>query len=107
MGLYIVRPEYRGQDYGLRLWQAALAQQSNYALSGFRLAYPSVRYRGRAEPAARHPSVGPTAHAPQGEVIFVDVPEANPGTKSFLATLSLTPVFELAKLFGVTTFELG
>jgi hypothetical protein len=40
-------------------------------------------------------------------VIFVDVPEANPGTKSFLATLSLTPVFELAKLFGVTTFELG
>jgi hypothetical protein len=40
-------------------------------------------------------------------VIFVDVPEANPGTKSFLATLSLTPVIELPKLFGVTTFELG
>jgi hypothetical protein len=60
------------------------------------------------------------AHAPCGEVIFVDVPEANPGAKSFLATLSLTPVFETArmytgpdpaielpKLFGVTTFELG
>jgi GNAT superfamily N-acetyltransferase len=104
VGLYIVRPEFRGQDYGLRLWQAALAQQSNYALSGFRLAYPSVRSRGRAEPAAIHGSVGAAAHAPQGEVIFVDVPEANPGTKSFLATLSLTPVIELPKLFGVTTF---
>jgi hypothetical protein len=104
VGLYIVRPEFRGQDYGLRLWQAALAQQSNYALSGFRLAYPSVRYRGRAEPAAIHASVGAAAHAPQGELIFVDVPEANPGTKSFLATLSLTPVIELPKLFGVTTF---
>ena len=51
---------------------------------------------------------------------FVDVPEANPGAKSFLAALSLSPVFETArmytgpepaidlpKLFGVTTFELG
>jgi GNAT superfamily N-acetyltransferase len=212
VGLYIVRPEFRGQGYGFRLWQAALARlhghnvgldgvvahQSNYARSGFRLAYASVRYRGRAEPAAIHASVVPAAevafeaigdfdrqifperrdaflrpwltqpmagayaaqdgsrltgysvvrrcregwkigplaaddpviarrlyeaaaaHAPCGEVIFVDVPEANPGTKSFLATLSLTPVFEtarmytgpdpaieLAKLFGVTTFELG
>jgi GNAT superfamily N-acetyltransferase len=212
VGLYIVRPECRGQGYGLRLWQAALTrlhghnvgldgvvtQQSNYARSGFRLAYPSFRYRGRAEPAAIHASVRPAAevafeaigdfdrqifperrdaflrrwltqpmagayvaedggrltgytvvrrchegwkigplaaddpvialrlyeaavaHAPCGEAIFVDVPEANPGTKSFLAALSLTRVFETArmytgpdpeielpKLFGVTTFELG
>ena len=48
------------------------------------------------------------------------MPEANPGAKSFLAALSLTPVFEtarmytgpdpaieLSKLFGVTTLELG
>jgi ribosomal protein S18 acetylase RimI-like enzyme len=212
VGLYIVRPEFRGQGYGLRLWQAALtrlrghnvgldgvlAQQSNYALSGFRLAYRSVRYRGRAEPAAIHASIGPAAevafepigdfdrrvfperrdaflrawltqpmagayvaqgggrltgytvvrrcregwkigplaaddpviarrlyeaaaaHAPCDEALFLDVPEGNPGTKSLLAALSLTPVFETArmytgpdpaielpKLFGVTTFELG
>jgi GNAT superfamily N-acetyltransferase len=212
VGLYIVRPEYRGQGYGLRLWQAALArlrghnvgldgvlaQQSNYALSGFRLAYRSIRYRGRAEPATIHASIGPAAeatfegigdfdrrvfperrdaflrawltqpmagayvaqsrgrltgytvvrrcregwkigplaaddsviarrlyeaaaaHAPCDEPLFLDVPEGNPGMKSFLAALSLTPLFETArmytgpdpaielpKLFGVTTFELG
>ena len=75
VGLYIVRPEFRGRGYGLQLWRAALArldghnvgldgvvtQQSNYARSGFRLAYPSVRYRGRAEPAAIHASVVPAA----------------------------------------------
>ena len=191
VGLYIVRPEFRGQGYGLPLWQAAMArlhghnvgldgvvaQQSNYALSGFRLAYRSVRYRGQAEPAAIHASVeraaevtfeaigdfdrkvfperrdaflrswltqpmagayvaqdggrltgytvvrrcregwkiGPlaadepviarrlyeaaAAHAPCGEAIFVDVPEANPGTKSFLAALSLTPMFETARMY--------
>jgi hypothetical protein len=50
----------------------------------------------------------------------MDIPEANPAAKSFLATLSMTPVFETArmytgpdpavklpKLFGVTTLELG
>src|SRR4030095_16247595 len=63
VGLYIVRPEFRGRGYGLRLWQAAIArlaghnigldgvvaQQKNYAKSGFRLAYRNVRYRATAE----------------------------------------------------------
>ena len=62
-----------GLGYGLRLWQGAMArlqghnvgldgvvaQQANYARSGFRLAYANVRYRGRAETAAIHPSVAP------------------------------------------------
>ena len=75
IGLYIVRPEFRGQGYGLQMWQAAMArlrghnvgldgvvaQQGNYAQSGFRLAYRNVRYRGRAEPGAIHASVGPAA----------------------------------------------
>lgn len=212
LGLYIVRPEFRGQGYGMRLWQAAMvrlrghnvgldgvvAQQVNYARSGFRLAYRNVRYRGQAEPAAMHVSVAPAAevtfeairdldrqifperrdaflrawlaqpmagayvaqdagrltgftvvrrcregwkigplaagdevtarrlyeaaaaHAPRHEPIFVDIPEANPRTKSFIAALGMTPVFETArmytgpdpgielpKLFGVTTLELG
>ena len=77
VGLYIVRPEFRGQGYGMRLWKAAMvrlrghnvgldgvvAQQANYARSGFRLAYRNVRYRGRAEPAALHASVAPAAEA--------------------------------------------
>jgi GNAT superfamily N-acetyltransferase len=75
VGLYIVRPEFRGRGHGLRLWRAALerlrghvvgldgvvAQQANYARSGFRLAHRSVRHEGRAAPSAVHPSVRPAA----------------------------------------------
>ena len=71
IGLYIVRPEFRGRGYGLRMWQAAMprlsghnvgldgvpAQQGNYAKSGFRLAYRNVRYQCRASPSAVHASV--------------------------------------------------
>lgn len=60
LGLYIVRPEYRGQGYGWKLWQAGMArlgkrlvgldgvvaQQDNYRKSGFVLAYRNVRYEG-------------------------------------------------------------
>lgn len=60
MGFYIVRPDCRGNGYGLRLWEAAMtrlagrnigldgvvAQQANYARSGFRLAYRNIRYEG-------------------------------------------------------------
>jgi GNAT superfamily N-acetyltransferase len=212
VGLYIVRPEFRGQGYGMRLWQAAmgrlrghnigldgvLAQQGNYARSGFRLAYRNVRYRVVAEPVPIHASIAPAAaatfeairdvdryvfpeprdaflrhwltqplagtyvardgarltgytvirrcgegwkigplsaddaviarrlydaaatHAGAGEAILIDVPEANPASTSFLSTLDAVSVFEtarmytgpdpavqLAKLFGVTTLELG
>lgn len=61
LGFYIVRPEYRGQGYGWRLWQAGLAtlgnrnigldgvvdQQENYVRSGFTLAHRNIRYGGR------------------------------------------------------------
>jgi ribosomal protein S18 acetylase RimI-like enzyme len=60
IGGYIVRPPFRGLGYGLMLWNAAiaglagrnigldgvLAQQANYAKSGFRLAHRNVRYQG-------------------------------------------------------------
>lgn len=60
IGFYIVQPDYRGQGYGLRLWQAAMqalsgrnvgldgvvAQQNNYQKSGFKLAYRNLRYQG-------------------------------------------------------------
>nr|WP_067290345.1 GNAT family N-acetyltransferase [Marinobacterium profundum] len=60
LGFYIVRPEYRGQEYGIQLWKAGMEylhgrnigldgvvdQQDNYRRSGFRFAYRNIRYQG-------------------------------------------------------------
>ena len=60
LGFYIVRPPFRGRGYGLRLWQAGMArlegrtvgldgvvaQQANYARSGFVLAHRNIRFGG-------------------------------------------------------------
>jgi GNAT superfamily N-acetyltransferase len=60
LGCYLVRPDFRGQGYGLLLWRAGLAhlqgrtigldgvvaQQENYQRSGFRWAYRHLRYQG-------------------------------------------------------------
>ncbi len=62
IGFYIVRPDYRGQGYGWQIWQAAMshlagrsigldgviAQQANYAKSGFVLAWRNIRQQGQA-----------------------------------------------------------
>jgi GNAT superfamily N-acetyltransferase len=62
LGLYIVAPPYRGRGFGMRLWQAGMthldgrtvgldgvvAQQANYARSGFALAHRNIRYSGYA-----------------------------------------------------------
>jgi GNAT superfamily N-acetyltransferase len=66
IGFYIVIPERRGQGYGIKLWNAALAylkgrnvgldgvveQQANYKKSGFALAYRNIRFEGVAAPAS-------------------------------------------------------
>ena len=60
LGLYIVKPEYRGKGYGIQIWNAGLeylegrnigldgviTQQANYKKSGFKLAYRNMRYEG-------------------------------------------------------------
>ncbi|MEX1108827.1 MAG: GNAT family N-acetyltransferase [Dongiaceae bacterium] len=60
VGVYICRPDRRGEGLGYRLWQAALEgasagtlgldgvvdQQSNYRKSGFAFAHRNVRYGG-------------------------------------------------------------
>ena len=80
LGFYIVRPDLRGRGYGLRIWNAAVehagdriigldgvvVQQDNYQKSGFRLAYPNVRYGGRVA----------TGAAPPGIIALADVPFA-------------------------------
>ncbi|MGI0495165.1 GNAT family N-acetyltransferase [Alkalinema pantanalense CENA528] len=62
LGFYIVKLEYRGQGYGIKIWKAALealsgrtvgldgvvVQQANYQKSGFTLAYRNIRYQGTA-----------------------------------------------------------
>src|SRR5262249_1671678 len=66
LGFYIVRPDLRGRGFGLRIWTEAMAhalprtvgldgvvaQQENYRKSGFRLAYPNIRYGGTIAPGA-------------------------------------------------------
>ncbi|MDX9752681.1 MAG: GNAT family N-acetyltransferase [bacterium] len=61
IGFYIVKPAYRGQGYGIALWNHAMtylqgrnigldgviAQQDNYKKSGFRLAYSNIRFENR------------------------------------------------------------
>lgn len=67
IGLYIVKPEFRGKGFGLRVWQHGLrylagrtigldgvvAQQANYRKSGFQLAYRNIRFQGVVQGAAR------------------------------------------------------
>jgi len=62
IGFYIVDPEFRGQGYGRKIWDAALerlrgqclgldgvvAQQDFYRRSGFELAHRNIRMQGRA-----------------------------------------------------------
>ena len=78
LGLYIVRPEFRGRGHGLSIWRAAMEragtrnigldgvveQQGNYAKSGFRLVRRNVRYSGQ----------GGGSPAPDGLVAISDVP---------------------------------
>jgi GNAT superfamily N-acetyltransferase len=68
LGFYIVRPDQRGRGFGFRLWQAGMeylegctvgldgvvAQQGNYARSGFVLAHRNVRYGGSLRVEAPH-----------------------------------------------------
>ncbi|WP_200845387.1 GNAT family N-acetyltransferase [Roseomonas sp. 18066] len=64
IGFYIVRPEHRGKGFGIALWRAAMAhlagrnvgldgvvaQQANYARSGFAPAWRNLRHAGVPRP---------------------------------------------------------
>ncbi|MFL9460892.1 GNAT family N-acetyltransferase [Scytonema tolypothrichoides VB-61278_2] len=60
LGFYIVKPQFRGQGFGLKIWKTAMAylsternisvdgviaQQENYKKSGFQIAYNHIRYK--------------------------------------------------------------
>jgi GNAT superfamily N-acetyltransferase len=79
IGLYLVRPPWRGRGIGLRLWHEATgylgprcigldgvpAQQANYERSGFRLSHGNVRFR------AKGACSGPSADARAAEVVNI------------------------------------
>lgn len=64
LGLYLVKPEFRGRGHGLATWRAALpragarpvgldgvvAQQDNYRKSGFTTSHRHIRYAGEPRP---------------------------------------------------------
>lgn len=87
LGCYIVKPEYRGQGYGMQIWKAGLAtlqgrtvgldgvvaQQGNYMKSGFKLACANIRYQGVAGgnfPA--NPAIVPLSTLPFAELDAYD-----------------------------------
>lgn len=71
VGFYIVKPEYRGQGYGIQLWNAVLAtvsgrnigldgvlaQQQNYQKTGFQFAYRNIRFEGVSSKSVNHSGV--------------------------------------------------
>jgi len=79
LGFYIVRADLRGRGHGLAIWNAAIAhaggrvigldgvvaQQANYARSGFAFAYPNIRYGGTATaPGAANAGIVALADVP-------------------------------------------
>ena len=113
LGLYIVKPGFRGKGYGYALWRHALAtaedrnvgldgvlaQQDNYRRSGFELAYRNIRYRGvRGAAAPLDARIVPLSAVPLAETLAYDrafFPDersaflrcwiAQPGTKAVAA----------------------
>jgi hypothetical protein len=71
LGFYLCRPDHRGKGYGLAMWNAGMArlgartigldgvvaQQANYARSGFALAHRNIRYGGTAAAGSVDPAI--------------------------------------------------
>lgn len=91
LGFYIVRPPFRGQGYGLQIWQAGLnalqgrtvgldgvvEQQGNYLKSGFKLAYRNVRYEGwgaSAPDMSEDAAIAPLSAIPFATLLQYDRP---------------------------------
>lgn len=85
LGLYLCKPQYRGQGHGLDIWRAGIAhagarsigldgvpgQQENYAKSGFVKYGSTVRYEGRIS-MAHDPRVRPASCDEIGSLIAYD-----------------------------------
>ena len=89
IGFYIVRPEHRGNGYGIQIWNAGLArlagrtigldgvisQQDNYKKSAFSFAYRNIRYQGNGGGRfTAGQGIVPLSTLPFGEVCAYDKP---------------------------------
>jgi ribosomal protein S18 acetylase RimI-like enzyme len=99
LGLYILAPAFRGQGLGFALWRSAMArlgtrvvgldgvvaQQENYARSGFRLAWRNERYEGRGG-GSEPPGLIPLAAVPFAELAAYDSALFRARRERFLAS---------------------
>jgi hypothetical protein len=87
LGLYIVKPGFRGMGYGIQIWHAGLgylsgatigldgvvAQQANYKKSGFALAHRNIRYQGQGGgTAVDFPDMVPLSRVPLDHICAYD-----------------------------------
>lgn len=103
LGFYIARPPHRGKGHGIRLWDAGMrrlegmvvgldgvvAQQANYARSGFVLDCRNVRYGGALAGRA-DPGLVPLAKMPLDRLLAYDrrfFPAPRAGFLALWATL--------------------
>lgn len=94
LGLYIVRPEFRHQGFGMALWNTAMQhlqgrnigldgvieQQDNYQKSGFKIAYRHLRFQTFGTGVAKfEPDIVSLSRLPFAQVLAYDVfPVARP-----------------------------
>lgn len=85
LGLYLCRPEFRGQGHGMDIWRAGIShagsrvigldgvpdQQANYARSGFVKVGKTVRYEGKIA-AESDPRIRPALTSEMAELIRRD-----------------------------------
>eukprot|EP00013_Stygamoeba_regulata_P001521 CAMPEP_0177634198 /NCGR_PEP_ID=MMETSP0447-20121125/3241_1 /TAXON_ID=0 /ORGANISM="Stygamoeba regulata, Strain BSH-02190019" /LENGTH=315 /DNA_ID=CAMNT_0019135905 /DNA_START=151 /DNA_END=1098 /DNA_ORIENTATION=- len=107
IGLYIVRPDWRGRGVGLQLWRRALdhlgartigldgvpAQQSNYAKWGFVKAYDNVRYVVHGPACA----CGGTASTAAATAAAAEPAPALPGTADAAACRLVCPAADVPR----------
>lgn len=99
LGFYIVKPEYRGKGYGIKIWNAGMnslvgrtvgldgvvAQQDNYKKSGFKLAYRNIRYEGISRKTSLlSPEIIPLTSIPFEELYEYDKPFFPDNRRNFL-----------------------
>ena len=85
VGLYIVKPDFRGNGFGMQIWRhgmrylgnrnigldGVVAQQANYKKSGFQLAYRNIHYQGRVD-GVGCAHVSPAADVPFEQLLAYD-----------------------------------
>ncbi len=89
MGFYIVKEEFRGKGYGIKLFEKAVEylgdrcigldgvveQQDNYRLSGFEYAYRNIRFEGIVKKTTKSPSyIKNISDVPFKDIIEYDRP---------------------------------